>query len=157
MATDRAESYTTLLFLTSTIECFTKLNEDLNKPLVTVDLTKNKPWMSKVVSNSQHHHDHAFINAIKQPSITVFHLLNLLRCDLFNIWIEPPASVNYITADNDNEYQKHLKYMQKIEIYFTSFSGDLGHYNLLFKYVKLDTYLLTDLQLWMYILKLGFR
>lgn len=30
--------------------------------------------------------------------------------------------------------------MQKIEIYFTSFSGDLGHY-------KLDTYLLTDLQL----------
>lgn len=37
--------------------------------------------------------------------------------------------------------------MQKIEIYFTSFSGDLGHYNLLLKYVKLDTYLLTDLQL----------
>lgn len=105
-----------------------------------------------VQGSIQHHHDHAFINAIKQPSITVFHLLNLLRCDLFNIWIEPPASVNYITADNDNEYQKHLKYMQKIEIYFTSFSGDLGHYNLLFKYVKLDTYLLTDLQLWMYIL-----
>lgn len=146
MATDRAESYTTLLFLTSTIECFTKLNEDLNKPLVTVDLTKNKPWMSKVVSNSQHHHDHAFINAIKQPSITVFHLLNLLRCDLFNIWIEPPASVNYITADNDKEYQKHLKYMQKIEIYFTSFSGDLGHYNLLFKY--LPTYWFTAMNVY---------
>lgn len=96
-----------------------------------------------VQGSIQHHHDHAFINAIKQPSITVFHLLNLLRCDLFNIWIEPPASVNYTTADNDNEYQKHLKYMQKIEIYFTSFSGDLGHYNLLFKVGYLPTYWFT--------------
>lgn len=128
--------------------CFTKLNEDLNNPLVIVDLTKNKPWMSKVVSNSQHHHDRALINAIKKSSITVFHLLNLLRCDLFNIWIEPPASVNYITADNDKEYQKHLKYMQKIEIYFTSFSGDLGHYNLHF--LIMWSWILTYLLIYSY-------
>lgn len=100
-----------------------------------------------VQGSIQHHHDHAFINAIKQPSITAFHLLNLLRCDLFNIWIEPPASVNYITADNDNEYQKHLKYMQKLKYTSRHFQVTL---DIIIYFLNMWSWILTYLLIYSY-------
>lgn len=114
-----------------------------------MDLTKNKPWMSKLVPNIQHHqkYDHAPINTIKLLSITFYyHLFNLLRCDLFNeLWIEPPVSKIYITADNDKEFKniwnicKKLKYISRqvtldTIIYFLNMWSWILTYSLIYGY-----------------------